>query len=82
MMDIILSTPEVYFYLVIVAMPFVAALWTGPTDAAQSPGADARPFSDLHAALSASYADKFEKGVTTIRIGLPTGARPTDRAAG
>jgi hypothetical protein len=117
MMDIILSTPEVYFYLVIVAVLFVAALWTRPTDpraaqpratipaigrepatprwqhaatttvppggvAARSPGADARPFSDFNAALSASDAGKLEKAVTTIRIGLPTGASPTDRAAG
>jgi hypothetical protein len=41
-----------------------------------------RPFRDLEAALSASYAARLEQAVRRIRIGPSAGARPTDQAAG
>jgi hypothetical protein len=46
------------------------------------PQRDRRPFRDLQATLSASYAAKWEQAIRTIRIGAPAGARPTDQAAG
>jgi hypothetical protein len=49
---------------------------------AWQPQRDRRPFRDLQATLSASYAAKVERAIQTIRIGGPAGARPTDQAAG
>jgi hypothetical protein len=46
------------------------------------PQRDRRPFRDLQATLSASYAAKLEQAIRTIRVGPPAGARPTDQAAG
>jgi hypothetical protein len=43
---------------------------------------DRRPFRDLEAALSANYTAKLEQAIRTIRVGPPSGARPTDQAAG
>jgi hypothetical protein len=43
---------------------------------------DCRPFQDLQATLSASYAAKLEQAFRTIRLGPPAAARPTDQAAG
>jgi len=42
---------------------------------------DHRPFRDLHATISASYAAKLEQVIRTIRVDSPAGARPTDQAA-
>ena len=41
-----------------------------------------RPFEDLAAALSASYAAKFEQAVRTIRVGPPGDWWPTDQTPG
>jgi hypothetical protein len=49
---------------------------------AWQPQRDRRPFRDLEATLSASYAAKLEQAIRTIRVGPPAGARPTDQAAG
>jgi hypothetical protein len=40
-----------------------------------------RPFHDLQATLSASYAARVERAIQTIRIGALAGTRPTARAA-
>jgi hypothetical protein len=48
---------------------------------AWQPQRDRRPFRDLQATLSASYAAKVERAIQTIRIGAPAGTRPTARAA-
>jgi hypothetical protein len=117
MMDILLSMPELYLYLVVVVALLITALWTretGPpagesratalttgrgvgdapvaarcnpdraplrSSALQHPR-DRRPFRDLQATLSASYAAKLEQAIRTLRVGPPAGARPTDQAAG
>jgi hypothetical protein len=49
---------------------------------ALQPQRDRRPFRDLQAALSASYAGKLQQAIRTIRIGPPAGARRTDEATG
>jgi hypothetical protein len=41
-----------------------------------------RPFRDLQASLSASYAATLEQAIRTLRIGPPVGVRPTDQAVG
>jgi hypothetical protein len=48
----------------------------------RNPGATARPFSDLQATLSATYAVELEQAIRTIRVGAPLEARPIERAAG
>ena len=48
---------------------------------AWQPQRDRRPFRDLQATLSASYAARVERAIQTIRIGAPAGTRPTDQAA-
>jgi hypothetical protein len=47
----------------------------------QSRGA-CRPFWDLQAALSASYAARLEQAIRTIRDGTPVEAGPIDQAEG
>jgi hypothetical protein len=54
------------------------ALWRS---SAWQPQRDRRPFRDLQATLSASYAARVERAIQTIRIGAPAGTRPTDQAA-
>ena len=48
----------------------------------RNPGATARPYSDLQATLSATYAAELEQAIRTIRVGAPSEARPTEQAAG
>ena len=43
---------------------------------------DRGPLKDLEAALSASYAAKFEQAIRTIPVGPPVEWRPTDQAPG
>jgi hypothetical protein len=49
---------------------------------AVQPQRDRRPYRDLQATLSASYAARLEQAIRTIRVGPPAGGRPTDQAAG
>jgi hypothetical protein len=48
---------------------------------AWQPQRDRRPFRDLQATFSASYAAKVERAIRTIRTGTPAGSRPNARAA-
>jgi hypothetical protein len=48
---------------------------------AWQPQRDRRPFRDLQAILSASYAAKVERAIQPIRSSAPAGTRPTARAA-
>ena len=41
---------------------------------------DCGPFKDVEAALSASYAARFEQAIRTIRVGPPGEWGPTDQA--
>jgi hypothetical protein len=45
------------------------------------PQRDCRPFRNLQATLSASYAARLEQAIRTIRIGPSAETRPTDQAA-
>jgi hypothetical protein len=47
----------------------------------RQPRRDRRPFRDLQATLSASYAARVERAIQTIWISAPAGTRPTARAA-
>jgi hypothetical protein len=106
MLDIILSTPVVYVYLVVVMALLIIGLWTreagpplgerralvwttgrGIADASVAarcnldpgpfsvlpPRRGRRPFRDLQATLSASYAARLEQAIRTIRVGPPPG---------
>jgi hypothetical protein len=56
--------------------------WAPWRSSAWQPQRDRRPFRNLQATLSASYAGRVERAIQTIRIGAPAGVRPTDQAAG
>jgi hypothetical protein len=85
MKDIILSMPEFYLYLVFVVPLLITALWrreTGsPVGEPRAAAAlwssalplqhDRRPFRDLQATLSASYAARLEQVIRTIRVDSP-----------
>jgi hypothetical protein len=49
---------------------------------ALQPEHDRRPFQDLRATLSATYAAKLQQALRTIQVGPPAGTPPTDQVAG
>jgi hypothetical protein len=106
MLDIILSIPVVYVYLVVVVTLLIIGLWTREADppvgerrttarttgrgvgdasvaaccnlgpapfSALPPRRGHRPFRELQATLSASYAARLEQTIRTIRVGPPPG---------
>jgi hypothetical protein len=81
MKDILLSLPLMHFYLVLLVVLLIGALWprdsgglcrVAPLTVRQRFDGPSRPikcpFTGLQASLSASYATRVERAIRTIRV--------------